>query len=80
MFIWNLPTEAFTQGLKEGPRWRWERYKHISIGYAKTYLNVSTATCRALKMTLADRGERVVLLSSCCSRLRSKPLKSVGGL
>lgn len=29
MFIWNLPTEALTQGLKEGPRWRWERYKHF---------------------------------------------------
>ncbi|TNN31030.1 hypothetical protein EYF80_058817 [Liparis tanakae] len=31
-------------------------------------------------MTLAERGERVVLLSSCCSRLRRRPLKSVGGL
>lgn len=41
---------------------------------------INESTCRALKMTLAERGERVVLLSSCCSRLRKRPLKSVGGL
>lgn len=39
-----------------------------------------STTCKALKMTTGERGERVALLSSSCSRVRCRPPKSVGGL
>ncbi len=65
----------------------WEHFKHALppfhvIDELKVLLRLLTEkmTCKALWMTPADRGDRVVLLSNCCSTLRSRPLKSVGGL
>lgn len=75
MLIWNLPAETLAESL--------ERREKVPASWSQTpnlHQTGSSTTCRALYMTLAERGERVLLFSSCCSRLRSRPLKSVGGL